>query len=126
MRRLSIFLMLNFWVTVTFAQEKDSLKYKSVTMPEFPGGTEAIRNYIAQNLAYPQIPKLCIEGTVYLRFVVTKHRKVGKVEIQRGVDPLLDTEAIRLVKSFPAFKPGTKDGKNINVWYSVPIRFRLK
>ncbi len=95
-------------------------------MPEFPGGVVALRKYIAENVNYPAIARENdIQGTVYLKFVVTSKGKVDQVQITRGVDQLLDDEAIRVVKTLPDFKPGMQGGKNVSVWYSVPIVFKL-
>ena len=59
-----------------------------------------------------------------MRFEVTKTGKIGKIELQKGVDSLLDAEAIKVVKKLPKFKPGEENGKKVNVWYSIPIRFK--
>jgi len=95
-------------------------------MPEFPGGLDALKRYIAEHIVYPQMAQENdIQGTVYLRFVVTSKGKVGEVQIIRGVDPLLDEEAKRVVKELPTFKPGMQGGRPVPVWYSVPIVFQL-
>jgi len=96
-------------------------------MPEFPGGELALRKHIAENVRYPEIAKENdIQGTVFIRFVVTSKGTVDKVEVLRGVDPLLDAEAIRVVKSLPQWKPGKQRGKPVNVSHSVPIKFQLQ
>ena len=95
-------------------------------MPQFPGGEAALRQYIAENIAYPVLAQENdIQGTVYVRFVVTKKGNVGEVQVVRGVDKLLDDEAIRVVESLPKFTPGSQRGKKVNVWYTVPIKFQL-
>ncbi len=96
------------------------------TMPKFPGGTNALRTFIARNVNYPtQAREIGIQGTVYLRFEVTKTGSIGKVEILKSIDPLLDKEAIRVIKKLPKFKAGINNGKKVNVWFSMPISFRL-
>ncbi len=96
------------------------------TMPKFPGGTNVLRTFIARNVNYPaQARETGIQGTVYLRFEVTKTGNIGKVEILKSIDPLLDKEAIRVIKKLPKFKPGINNGKKVNVWFSMPISFRL-
>lgn len=96
-------------------------------MPEFPGGEIALRKYIAENVRYPEMAKENdIQGTVYVRFVVDEQGKVGNVEVLRGVDPLLDKEAIRVVQSLPKWKPGKQRGKAVKVSHSVPIKFALQ
>lgn len=95
-------------------------------MPKFPGGQVALRRYIAENMNYPVVAQENdIQGTVYLRFVVLKNGTVGEVQVQRGVDPLLDDEAERVIKTLPKFEPGRQGGKRVNVWFSVPVRFKL-
>lgn len=95
-------------------------------MPEFPGGIPALKKWLAEHVNYPAIAKENgIQGTVYLRFVVKKDGTIGKVKILRGVDPLLDEEAIKVVKKLPRFKPGEQNGKKVNVWFSIPISFKL-
>lgn len=95
-------------------------------MPEFYGGIFALRKWIAGEINYPVIAQECgIQGTVYLRFEVMWDGTIGKVEIQKGADPLYDEEAIRAVKILPSFKPGFKNGLPVNVWYSVPVVFKL-
>jgi len=95
-------------------------------MPEFPGGVTALRQYISKNLNYPALARdNDIQGTVYMIFVVTATGKVEQVTISRGVDPLLDEEAFRVVNTLPNFKPGMQGGKAVSVWYSVPIIFKI-
>ena len=96
-------------------------------MPEFPGGELELRKYIAKNIKYPNIARENdIQGKVYVRFVVTETGAVSNVQIARGVDPLLDEEAIRVVNGLPKWKPGRQGGKFVKVWYTVPINFQLQ
>ena len=96
-------------------------------MPEFPGGKLQLRRFVAENVIYPaEARKKGIEGTVFIKFEVKKTGKIGKVEIQKGVHELLDNESVKVVKSLPEFKPGmTESGKFVNIWYSIPITFKL-
>ncbi|WP_319502760.1 energy transducer TonB [uncultured Draconibacterium sp.] len=95
-------------------------------MPEFPGGDEALKKYIANALTYPEIAqKKEIEGKVYVSFVVEKDGSVGDAKIERGVDPSLDKEALRVVKALPMWKPGKQRGEPVRVQYTVPINFAL-
>jgi len=96
-------------------------------MPMFPGGDAALLKYIGENTQYPEIAKENnIQGRVIVRFCVTSKGGVSQVSILKGVDPELDQEAIRVVNSLPAFKPGKQGGKPVPVWYMVPITFTLK
>jgi protein TonB len=96
-------------------------------MPEFPGGEMALRTYIANAIKYPVIAQENgIQGKVYVTFVVGKDGKVSNATIARGVDPSIDKEALRVVNSLPAWKPGKQRGKPVNVSYTVPINFVLQ
>jgi len=112
-------------VGVSFDQEDEPVVWAE-QMPEFPGGIVALKQFIAENVDYPtEAQENEIEGTVYLRFVVTKSGKVGEVQLVRGVDQLLDNAAMAVVKKLPDFKPGMQGGRTVPVWYSVPIVFQL-
>jgi protein TonB len=96
-------------------------------MPMFPGGETELLKYIMEHTQYPEVAKENnIQGKVIVRFCVTSKGGVDKVEILKGVDPELDKEAIRVVKTLPTFKPGKQGGKPVPVWYMVPINFTLK
>jgi protein TonB len=96
-------------------------------MPEFPGGEMALRTYIANEIKYPVIAQENgIQGKVYVTFVVGKDGKVSNATIARGVDPSIDKEALRVVNTLPAWKPGKQRGKPVNVSYTVPINFVLQ
>lgn len=96
-------------------------------MPEFPGGETALRSFINKNVNYPVIAaENGIQGKVYVRFVVDKDGSVTNAEIARGVDPSLDQEALRVVRTLPKWKPGKQRGKPVRVSYTVPINFQLQ
>jgi TonB family protein len=95
-------------------------------MPIFPGGDEALLKYIAENTKYPEASKnQKIQGKVILRFCVTEKGAVNRISILKSVAPDLDAEAIRVVQTLPAFKPGRQSGRDVPVWYMVPITFAL-
>ena len=97
-------------------------------MPEFPGGHEALRKHIANNIKYPKVhQETTISGRVFINFVVNEKGKVINVRVVRSVDPALDKEAVRVISNLPDWKPGsTKDGKKVKVSYTVPVSFSLK
>jgi len=96
-------------------------------MPMFPGGDTELLKYIAEHTNYPEVAKENnIQGRVIVRFCVTSKGGVNQVSVLKGVDPELDTEAVRVVNSLPTFKPGKQGGKPVPVWYMVPITFTLK
>ena len=94
--------------------------------PAFPGGPQAMRKFIKENLQYPQIAKENgIQGRVILQFVVDETGQVTDPKVVRSIDPSLDAEAIRLVNSMPRWTPGMQDGKAVSVRYTVPVAFSL-
>ena len=96
-------------------------------MPEFTNGEQALRQYIANNVKYPDVEKQKgIQGKVYVTFVVSKDGSIANANIARGVDASLDAEALRVINGLPNWKPGKQRGKNVNVSYTVPINFRLE
>lgn len=95
-------------------------------MPQFPGGEGALYEFIGKNLRYPPMAaENNIQGRVVVQFVVTKTGSIGEVKVLRGKDPDLDKEAMRVVKSLPKFIPGKMNGQSVNVWYTLPINFKL-
>ena len=97
------------------------------SMPKFPGGGEALKNFIQKNLHYPEEAKeKKIEGTVMLDFVVEKDGSLTNVKILVKVHPILDAEAINVIKSMPNWIPGQFEGKNARIRYTLPVTFLLK
>ncbi|MDE7155796.1 MAG: energy transducer TonB [Muribaculaceae bacterium] len=106
----------------------DNQVFQSVEqMPQFPGGEAALLKWIGDHLRYPTMAaENNIQGRVVVSFVVTKTGKIGEVKILRARDPDLDKEAIRVVKSLPDFIPGKMNGQAVNVWYNLPVNFKLQ
>ncbi len=135
MRELNLFLILIFFVTSTFAQSENSdtvsedekIFMVAEKMPEFPGGDLGLREYIAAHLKYPSSAReRGIEGKVYVRFCITSKGTIGKINVIRSVDPLLDREAVRVIKYLPKWIAGENNGKKVNVWYTCPVNFSLE
>lgn len=94
--------------------------------PVFPGGDAELLKYLATETQYPVIARENgIEGKVFVSFVIDKDGSVTDVKILRGVDPYLDKEAMRVVRSMPNWKPGKQRGKSVKVQYQLPLNFRL-
>lgn len=94
--------------------------------PQFPGGEAAMMKYVGENIRYPENAfKNKVQGRVIVQFVVQKDGKVGDVKILRGTDEELNNEAVRVIKSLPAFTPGEMDGKPVSVWYTFPVMFKI-
>ena len=95
-------------------------------MPEFPGGDLGLMKFIQKNVRYPAIAKeYNITGKVYVSFIVDKQGSVTNVKIVRGVDKILDAEALRVVSLLPKYKPGKQRGKAVRVMFTIPINFTL-
>ncbi|HKK41911.1 MAG TPA: TonB family protein [Bacteroidales bacterium] len=95
-------------------------------MPVFPGGEQALLKFISKNIEYPsEASSNNIEGKVILSFVVNADGSVDRVGILRSVHPALDSEAVRVVKILPRFKPGKQNGIAVPVWFSLPVTFKL-
>ncbi len=97
-------------------------------MPSFQGkDVNSFRTWVSQHIKYPEIAaENGISGRVYIQFVVEPDGHVDNVKVLRGVDPALDTEAIRVVKSSPKWTPGKQRGKPVRVAYTIPIVFVLQ
>lgn len=96
-------------------------------MPSFEGGDQELMKYLGKNLRYPKIAKEAnIEGMVYLQFVVERDGSITEVRVVRSVHESLDEEAVRVIKNMPNWKPGTQNGENVRVLYTIPIRFDLQ
>jgi TonB family protein len=116
-------------VTPTASNDSDTLDeiYAIVQVPpSFPGGEDALDEFISSNLKFPEAAmQKGIQGTVFVTFVVEKNGSVSNVRILRGLGFGCDEEAIRIVQSFPAWNPGTQRKKPMRVQCNVPIRFIL-
>ena len=94
--------------------------------PQFPGGISAMNKWISDNMSYPQEAiNDGVEGRAVIQFVVRKDGSVGKSRIIRGMHKVLNQEATRIVSTFPNFIPGKMEGRPVNVWYTLPITFKL-
>ena len=95
-------------------------------MPQFPGGEAALMKYIQSHIQYPPTTaKNHVQGRVIVQFVVWKDGSVSEVNVVRSVDNDLDREAVRVCKTLPKFTPGRQNGKAVDVWYTVPVTFKL-
>ena len=137
--------------TPDVSQEPDSAVFEVVDkMPEFPGGQQALMTYIATHIKYPAIAlEMGVQGNVLVQFVIDKTGKVTRARVYKGVPaPVapdnatesdkqriqkegegayqINTEALRVIESMPAWKPGMQKGEPVNVRFTVPIRFKLQ
>ena len=95
--------------------------------PLFPGGPAALMMYLSENTKYPVVAQENgVQGRVTVQFVVVKDGSISDVHVLRGVDPSLDKEAVRVVKSMPRWTPGKQNGITVRVNYRVPVLLRLQ
>lgn len=96
-------------------------------MPQFPGGQQALFEYLSKNIKYPVIAEENgVQGRVIVTFVVERDGSITDVKVVKSVDPLLDKEAQRVVKAMPHWIPGKQNGSAVRVKYTVPVTFRLQ
>lgn len=113
--------------SITEIDDEDTLFIEYEQMPQFLGGEAALIKFVADNLQYPEAAKAKkIQGFVVVKFVVTKTGEIGEVKIVRSKDLDLDKEAVRIVKSLPNFIPAKINGEVVDMWYTLPIKFKLQ
>jgi len=96
-------------------------------MPQFKGGDAALMDYLNKNIKYPVIAEENgIQGRVVTTFVVERDGSITDVKVIKSVDPSLDKEAVRVVKSMPKWNPGKQNGSAVRVKFTLPVTFRLQ
>ena len=96
-------------------------------MPSFPGGPSALMQYLSSNIKYPVVAEENgVQGRVVCTFVVERDGSITDVRVIKSVDPSLDKEAVRVVKSMPKWIPGKQNGSAVRVKYTLPVTFRLQ
>ncbi|MBQ9646324.1 MAG: energy transducer TonB [Prevotella sp.] len=96
-------------------------------MPSFPGGDAALMGFLSKNIKYPVIAEENgIQGRVIATFVVERDGSISDVKVVKSVDPSLDKEAVRVLKSMPKWIPGKQNGSAVRVKYTVPVTFKLQ
>ena len=109
------------------SQSKQSVFDSVEQMPEFPGGMSALIDFLSSNIKYPEDAiKQNVGGRVMVMFVVETDGSISNVRVARTVFPSLDSEAIRVVKSMPKWKPGKEKGRVVRVNYTLPVIFSIK
>ena len=96
-------------------------------MPEFPGGMQECMKWLGKNIKYPtESIEKGVQGRVIIQFVVEKDGSITDAKVVRGVDPLLDAEALRVINQSPKWKPGKQKAEAVRVKYTIPVTFRLQ
>ncbi len=95
--------------------------------PEFPGGEAAFARFIINRIKYPVMAQeYGIQGKVYITFVVEADGTITNISVAESVAQILDDEAVRVIKSMPAWIPGKLDGENVRTSYTIPVGFNIK
>ena len=128
---LSVLAILFTVNTTAVAQNKkaanDKVYEKAEVMPEFPGGEQAMMDFVANNVKYPkEAMEKEISGRVLVSFVVEKDGSINEAEVVKGIGGGCDEEAVRVVKAMPKWKPGKDKGKAVRVSFMLPIVFKLQ
>lgn len=119
MKRISAFLISMLFSIVLFAEDV-------IVMPEYPGGREAMAKFVESNLVYPEMArKMQQSGEVVVEFTVERGGALTGVNVIKGICSELDAEAVRVVRSMPRWKPGTKNGVPVRVTMTMPINFKI-
>lgn len=107
--------------------DKDTAVLRTVEqIPEFPGGIVQFMKWLTRNLRYPpQAQQQKIQGKVVVSFIVNKDGSISAPTVVKSVDPMLDNEAMRVVKMMPRWKPGLEKGKPCRTMFAIPINFVL-
>ena len=106
------------------SEDADKIYTIAEQMPSFKGNVNA---WLSSHLQYPAVAaENGIQGRVIVKFVVESDGNLSQAQVVRGVDPSLDREALRVVNSMPAWNPGMNHGKPANVWFTLPITFKLQ
>ncbi|MGX5817855.1 TonB family protein [Chitinophaga lutea] len=115
-------------VTVEGAPTEEKPFITVEIMPEFPGGEAALMKYLKGSIRYPHMAaENNIQGTVFVRFVVQANGEIANVEVQGAKHGGgLEEEAMRVVKKMPKWKPGRQQGRNVPVYFNLPIKFFME
>ena len=111
----------------TTMQKDEKQALKNQKRPSFPGGKDALKKYLDENLRYPEdAMKAGIQGSVTVVFIVEKDGSISCPEIEKPLHPSLNEEAMRVIKEMPRWEPQTVKGEPVSSKYHLPIFFRLK
>lgn len=128
MSLMAVFCLTTVNAQKTIVSEKNQKVFDVVEqMPEYPGGMQALFQYMADNMKYPKdAEKQKVEGRVMVQFIVETDGSISNTEVIKRVFPSLDAEATRVISAMPKWTPGKQNGKVVRVKYTIPVSFRLK
>lgn len=125
----TILLALVLLLSLCLSAQVDTSKVYTVVqrMPEFPGGEDSMVYYLARHVHYPEAAiDSSVQGKVWVGLTVNADGHVSDVAIKKSVHPLLDAEAVKVVKAFPLYRPGQQNGTPVKVALLVPVTFRIQ
>ena len=111
---------------VGYAQLTDKVYESAEVMPEFPGGQVELLKFVAKSIKYPtEAQRKGARGRVIVKFVVEKNGSISNIHVVKGLDPLLDAEAIRVCTTMPTWAPAQQEGKAVRCYYTIPVTYSL-
>lgn len=123
---INIFLLLSV-LNVSAQEEEEKIFMFTDQMPEFPGGDEALHQFIESHTCYPAKElRDSIKGTVYVQFIIDTSGKAIQPVIKKGYSRGFDSVAVKMIDQMPLWKPGIQNGKKVKVRYFVPVKFKIK
>jgi protein TonB len=121
------FSRINMARDTTVEAEGDSVYLAADEMAQYPGGMDALVAFLSKNVQYPTLARRQgDQGSVFVSFVVEKSGTISQINIVKGISDELDQESIRIVKLFPAWIPGKKDGRVVRTRFVLPIKYKLQ
>ena len=128
MSLMAVFCLTTVNAQKTVVSQKNEKVFDVVEqMPEYPGGMQALFEFLKENIKYPEdAQKQKVEGRVIATFVVETDGSISNIEVVKHAFPSLDAEAVRVIQAMPKWTPGKQSGKVVRVKYTIPINFSLK
>lgn len=125
---MAVFCLTTVSAQKTVVSQKNEKVFDVVEqMPEYPGGMQALFEFLKQTIKYPEdAQKQKVEGRVIATFVVETDGSISNIEVVKPAFPSLDAEAVRVIQAMPKWAPGKQSGKVVRVKYTIPINFSLK
>ena len=128
MSLMAIFCLTTVSAQKTVVSQKNDDVFDIVEqMPEYPGGMQALMEFLKENIKYPEdAQKQKVEGRVLVKFVVETDGSITNLEVVKHAFPSLDAEAVRVLSAMPKWTPGKQKGQVVRVKFVVPINFNLR
>ena len=125
---MAVFCLTTVSAQKTVVSQKNDKVFDVVEqMPEYPGGMQALFEFISQNIKYPaDAQKQKVEGRVLAKFVIETDGSISDIEVVKHAFPSLDAEAVRVIQAMPKWIPGRQKGQAVRVKFVMPINFSLK